>query len=127
LLEAGHDRQQVGKVLTVLLAAFPSQSLSQEAMTARAAGYAMALDGIPTWAVEAAARAWLRGDATEAGQFAPSPPVLCRMAEAYVSKLRNERDGYDRLMTAQVPPPEPVPVSPDRIAELLKPFKGEAA
>ena len=124
LLEAGHDRPKVGQTIGLLLAAFPGQGSSQDVVTARLAGYALALDGIPTWAIEAAAKAWLRGEVEEAGQFAPSPPVLCMLAKSFVTRVQHERDGYDRLLSAAEFPAPREFVGPEKIAELLATLRG---
>lgn len=126
LLDAGHDRQRVGQTIGLLLAAFPGQGSSQEVVTARLAGYALAVDDIQTWAVEMAAKAWLRGEVDDAGQFAPSPPVLSKLARSYVARVQQERDGYERLLSAAEFPAPREYVGPEKIAALLAMFRRDA-
>ncbi len=120
LLAAGRDPVSIGKTLMILLAAFPAQSLSEEIVAARIAGYRIALDDMPAWAVEEAAKMWLRGSLPEAGQYAPAPPVLRRTAAALLAKVQNERAGYERLLYARLKPVPATPICTKRAKELVK-------
>jgi hypothetical protein len=71
------DRRQANVVAAVslLLATFPHRDLSEQAASLKLKAYEMALEDVPTWCVEEAAKRWIRGDVGDE-RFAPTPPQL---------------------------------------------------
>jgi hypothetical protein len=74
-LTQAFNRGEAAKTLAVLLASFPTASLSEQDAKLRVTGYMIALDDVPTWAIERAARKWLKGEMGDRA-FAPSPAQL---------------------------------------------------
>jgi hypothetical protein len=67
--------ERVTALVSMLLTAFPHREVSSDAATLKLAVYKVALEDVPTWAVEEAAKRWIRGDVGDGG-FAPTPPQL---------------------------------------------------
>jgi hypothetical protein len=67
---------------------------------ARIAGYRIALDDVPSWAVEAAAKRWIRGDGMAPARFAPTPPELRQAALSIAGSFSAEAAALRRLGAA---------------------------
>ena len=95
------------KEVAMLFLAFPSANVGEAAATARAEAYKIALEDLPTWAVTAAARRWVKGDVASLGdkvdmRFPPSPPQLRKLAAEELSEVRAVGVRCRRLMSAKV-------------------------
>lgn len=89
--------------VTELLLSFAGQAMNEAGAKARARGYIIALEDLPPWAIADACRRWLRGDAGEHNyNFAPSPPILRKVAESAVGIVDSQIAALDRLLTAKV-------------------------
>lgn len=100
---AGQDRRKIGGAVTELLMAFASAPMSDAGAAARAKGYAVALEGVPSWAVQEACARWLRGDVEDGNlAFAPSPPQLRKIANAVMVPIRAQRVLLERVLSARV-------------------------
>jgi hypothetical protein len=94
-------------------------------------GYFMALEGEPKWAVERAARKFIRGEVAEHdGRFLPSSAELARIVRSYSDHARKIRDLSER--TRQFKPLERVfanpdiPSNPEMAARIRKVISGAA-
>lgn len=74
--------ERTAKAIAVVLAAYPISG-GDEMARARVQAFRVALDDVPAWAVEEAARDWLRGQVPSDYNttFAPLPPQLRKLAE----------------------------------------------
>ncbi|PIO96157.1 hypothetical protein [Pleomorphomonas carboxyditropha] len=91
--------QEAAKLLTV----FPAGNISEAVLDARSKAYDIALEDVPAWAVEAAARRWIKGEVATLGDkpnlsFPPSPPQLRALALDEWAKARAVLWRYRRLM-----------------------------
>lgn len=96
------DRREVAPIVARLFMAFPGERLSRDEAAMRGDGYMIALDGLPSWAVDQAATWWLRGergDGRENYAFAPSPPQLRQLAERATLAARARR--YEAVKVLQ--------------------------
>lgn len=95
--------------VTELLLTFASQATNEAGARARARGYITALEDLPPWAIADACRKWLRGEAGEDQNynFAPSPPVLRKLAEESARVVDVQITQLDRLLAAKVVDDEP--------------------
>jgi hypothetical protein len=94
-------------IVTKVLLVLPSQRTTEAASEAKAEAYMMALEDVPYWAVEAAARKWFRNDCgvDERGrpfdyQWAPSPGPLRRIAQLEAGRLLERIVVLERLLHA---------------------------
>lgn len=92
--------------------------------------YDMAMEDVPTWAVEEAARRWLSGKCGPK-TFAPSPPELRLAADEVVQITRGKIASLRWLAKAEVVEP-PTPEMLARAATLssfikVKPMEDEGA
>lgn len=95
--------QEAAKLLTV----FPAGNISEAVLDARSKAYETALEDVPAWAVEAAARRWIKGEVATLGDkpnlsFPPSPPQLRALALDEWAKARAALWRYRRLMEGRV-------------------------
>lgn len=100
-----------GKALLILLMSFSGQRGDEDTQRLRGEGYRIALEDSPAWAVERAARMWLRrenGAGDENYAFAPSPPQLRRLAALAMVPMLAEQGRLQRLLRAE-PEREPAP------------------
>lgn len=67
--------ERVVAAVSMLLATFPHRDLSEQAAGLKLKAYEVALEDVPTWCVEEAAKRWIRGDVGDE-RFAPTPPQL---------------------------------------------------
>jgi hypothetical protein len=117
--------KEVKRALGILFASFPAQAMSEETAEMRMTGFAIALDGIPAWAVQAAVKTYLQ---TGSAKFAPTPPELRSMAEAAVTKER----GFARMLRTILDAkergvePERKYVGSERIKELVVMIGGKS-
>lgn len=79
-----------------------------ESTEAKADAYEASLEDLPSWAVEAAARRWYRGDCgkDKSGQpydyrFMPDPATLRQLAEREVFKLKGHIIGLEKVLLAK--------------------------
>lgn len=120
-------RQEVAPVIARLFMAFPGERLSRDEAGMRADGYMIALEGLPLWAVEQAAKWWLRGergDGRENYAFAPSPPQFRQLAEKATLSARARR--YEAIKVLQAREQrEPDPAMQARVGEMLTGLAGK--
>ena len=117
LAEAEPDAFRALRQVARLLAVFPACDLGEAVVDARSEAYETALEDVPAWAVEAAAKRWIKGDVAALGErpnlaFPPSPPQLRALALDEWAKARAALWRYRRLMggkTERVVPPEQRP------------------
>jgi len=81
-------------------------------------GYEMALEEVPTWSVETAARGWMTG-ANGPNAFAPTPPQLRLAADREVKILRGKIITLRQLAAVKVEP-TPSEEQRQRVQELVK-------
>lgn len=86
---------------------FPAGNVSEAVIDARSEAYEIALEDVPAWAVEAAAKRWIKGDVATLGDrpnlsFPPSPPQLRALALDEWAKARAALWRYRRLMAGKV-------------------------
>ncbi len=112
--EAKPDAFSALRHVAKLLAAFPAGNMSDAVIDARSEAYDVALEDVPAWAVEVAAKRWIKGDVATLGDkpnlsFPPSPPQLRVLALDELSKMRSALWRYRRLLAGRVErivPPE---------------------
>lgn len=127
--DAGPSRV-IGAAVASMLACFPAQAASDDAMKARAVGYLTALADLPAWAVERGAAYWMRrehGEGRENYAFAPSPPELRRLAVIAAAPLRAELKATRRLLDAEIETEIPASKVAERLAALSASLKESRA
>lgn len=115
--------------VTELLLSFAGQSMNEAGAIARARGYITALEDLPAWAIAEACRQWLRGEAGEDQNynFAPSPPVLRKLAASNAGRVEAQISLLNRLLSAAIVEDEPefsdehCAAMRERLAGLLRP------
>ncbi len=112
------DRRREVKTVGLLLSSFPRQAASPETVELLMAAFDMALEEIPTWAVETAARGWI-GGAFGPKDFAPTPPQLALAAAREVKILRGKIITLRQLAAIKVEP-EPTEEQRQRVQDLVK-------
>lgn len=85
-------------IVSTLLTAFPHREMSEGAASMKIAAFRIALEDAPTWAVEEAAKRWMRGEAGDNG-FAPTPPQLRHVVDHLV-KVAKGRAIHMRKLAA---------------------------
>ncbi|WP_156886774.1 hypothetical protein [Pleomorphomonas oryzae] len=95
--------QEAAKLLVV----FPASNISEAVIDARSEAYEIALEDVPAWTVEAAAKRWLKGEVAVLADkpnlsFPPSPPQLRALALDEWGKARAALWRYRRLMEGRV-------------------------
>lgn len=106
LAEAKPDAFRSLKQVAKLLAVFPAGNFSEAVIDARSEAYEIALEDVPAWAVEAAAKRWIKGDVDALGDrpnlsFPPSPPQFRALALDEWAKARAALWRYRRLLDAK--------------------------
>ena len=112
--EAKPDPATALREVARLLLAFPAGNISEAVAEARSEAYEIALEDVPTWAVRAAAKRWIKGDVAVLGDrvnlsFPPSPPQFRALAADEWAKARAALWRYRRLLegrAARVVPSE---------------------
>ena len=115
-------------VLKALFAQFPVSDGNAEG---KYLGYFMALEGEPKWAVERAARKFIRGEVAEHdGRFLPSSAELARIVRGYSDHARRIRDLKENLRPfrpiERVVPNTDRPDNPQMAARVRHVFSGAA-
>lgn len=105
----------------VLLGAFPRQTISDDSADMLMQAYEMACEDIPTWAVEEAARRWMKGKCGPQ-RFAPSPPELRIAADTVIAITNGKIASLRRLAKCEV---ETIPTAAQ--AERMKLLSAEIA
>lgn len=103
LAEAKPDAFRSLRQVAKLLMMFPASDLSEAVVDARSEAYEIALEDLPAWAVEAAAKRWIKGDVAALDErpnlsFPPSPPQLRALALDEWAKARAALWRYRRLL-----------------------------
>lgn len=92
----------------MLMASVQVGGLSEAQVAARVQAFLDAVDGIPTWAIAAARRAWNRADPdlfAEANfAYPPTAPQFARACRAVLSAVRGEAYRLQRLLNAETRP-----------------------
>jgi len=94
-------------LVTNLMLALPGQRTSEAGAEATGDAYLMALDDIPTWAVESAIRGWYRGASAKTDKephdfrWRPAPAVLRKLAWIEEWKIRGRMDEMRKLLQAE--------------------------
>jgi hypothetical protein len=89
--------------VTKMMMALPGARTSEEGAEATGDAYMAGLDDVPSWAVEAAIRAWYRGESIKVGQdlhdfrWRPAPAVLRVLAKVETWKVAGRIDELLRL------------------------------
>jgi len=128
LAEAKPDAFKSLRQVAKLLAVFPAGNISEAVIDARSEAYEIALEDVPAWAVEAAAKRWIKGDVAILADrpnlaFPPSPPQLRALALDEWAKARAALWRYRRLMdgkTERVVPLEDRRPLPKEMFQCLK-------
>lgn len=90
-----------------LLLTFPTANMTEAMAAARKEGYHVALCDLPTWAIDAAGKRWMRGEVTVLGDkpnlsFPPSPPQLRLLALDEIASVRGASIRAKKLLNAKV-------------------------
>jgi hypothetical protein len=112
------DPKRETKTIGLLLSSFPRQASSLESMELLMAAFDMALEEVPTWAVEEAARGWIAG-VHGPKSFAPTPPQLRLAADREVKILRGKIITLRQLAEVKVEP-TPTEEQRQRVQSLIK-------
>jgi hypothetical protein len=95
-------------IVTKLMLALPSSQQNEAGATASGEAFLVALDDVPTWAVEAAVRDWYRGECgrNELGQpydyrWRPAPADLRRIAQDRRWRIAGLGAALRRLLEAE--------------------------
>lgn len=99
------------KTLTFLLSVFPRQAGSGDVSDMLLMAYDMALEDVPTWAVEEAARRWISGKCGER-RFAPTPPEMRLAADEVVLLARGRAAVLRTIAKAEIV----IPPTPEQLA-----------
>lgn len=100
---AGAEPAEISREVAGLLLSFPTAALSEAAAAVRARAYHVALEGVPAWALQGAARRWLRAECdAHTLDFAPSPPRLRKLADEETLPVRELLVQLRRLLGAEV-------------------------
>jgi hypothetical protein len=93
--------------LTKMMMVLGGAKASEEAAEAKVEIYMQALEGIPSWATEAAARRWYRGNCGRderrepyAYKFMPDPASLCRIARIEAHRVRARIKDLEEVLSA---------------------------
>lgn len=108
LRQCDNDRQQVAKTLAVLFASYPAGQANDVTTALKVKNYLDALEDRPAWAVEEAAKRWIRGDVEarrDALDFPPSAARLRELATQAMEPLYVEKGRLALLRRAEVVPP----------------------
>ena len=111
----------MAKAVTFILSVFPGQGVTAEAADMRMMAYDMALEEVPTWAIEEAVRRWISGKCGER-RFAPTPPELRCAADEVVTITRGKIASLRWLAKAEVAAP-PTPEAIERAQKLASMIK----
>lgn len=108
VLAASLDQRAIDRTASAvaeLLIVFDIKDRDPAAAKARAKGFMTALDDLPSWAVEGACRAWLRGEVDGgASRYAPAPPELRKAAIQQMTPVLRQRRMLQRVLDAEVLP-----------------------
>jgi hypothetical protein len=113
-------------LVTNLMLALPGQRTSETGAEAKGDAYMMALDDLPSWAVESAIRGWHRGESTKIGKephdfrWLPAPAVLRKLAWIEEWKVRSRMDEMRKILNAE----ERIEFTDDQRAANLKRLSG---
>lgn len=88
-LSGDGDRQAIASILAGLFAAYPSAPISDTTAGAKVRIYLAVLEDRPVWAIEEAAKLWLKGDVDGAGRAADFPPSAARLRELATEAMRS--------------------------------------
>jgi len=118
LQEIMADRRPAALTKTVMFlqSVFPGQGVPAEAVDMLMMAYDMAMEDVPTWAAEEAARRWLSGKCGPK-TFAPTPPELRCAADDVVLITKGKIASLRWLAKAEVAT-EPTPEQLARAASL---------
>lgn len=112
-------------ILAKLFAAFPAQAQSDTPTEQRVDAYFEALGDVPAWAVEAVARAILRGETETDGRFMPTPPQLGALAREQLRSTHADLATVQRIMAAKPIGAETSAAERERVKEGFKRFQRE--
>jgi len=111
---------QIIEVVAALFVSTPQQSTSPEVMRGRYGVFYEALHDLPFWALEAAAKRWMRGEAKGNPAFSPSSGELRRLAVEETAPHRMMIERLKRVLTAKpIMQAEHTPESRERVAKGL--------
>lgn len=99
---------KTAEIVTKLLMALGGEKRSELAAEAKGEAYNAALEDVPWWAVQAAARAWYRGECGKDEhnrpydyQWPPSPETLRKLARGKMYGVKGEIVSLERLLNAR--------------------------
>lgn len=92
----------IGAALALLQCAFPAAAMDPVAAKANVRAYALALEGVPAFALDEAARRILRGEAGLKHAFMPTPPQLRDIANEVSRPARWHAVQLRRLLDAEI-------------------------
>jgi hypothetical protein len=90
--------------LLAMLASMPSQALDTTDTKLRAVGYNMAIEDLPAWAIERAARRFVLGETPHGKTFAPTPAIFREFVLEMLTPYRAEMDLIGDILRAKVVP-----------------------
>jgi hypothetical protein len=93
--------------LVVMLSSMPSQAADATDIKLRAVAYDMALDDLPAWAIERAARRFVLGETPFGKTFAPTPAIFREFVLDMLAPYRAEMDLIGDILRAKVIPAPP--------------------
>jgi hypothetical protein len=91
----------------LLMLTMPSQSGDTSDMKLRGEAYRIAIEDLPAWAVEQAAKRFIRGDTPHPKTFAPSTAIFRDFVLSLLVGLREELDLIQDILRAKVIPAPP--------------------
>lgn len=96
----GRDRRpdKAVAIISTLLMSFPHKEMGDTGAAIKLGAYRLAIDDLPTWAVDEAAKRWIRGD-EGVHEYAPSPPQFRAAAEG-VMKIAKGKAIHLRKLAA---------------------------
>lgn len=100
---AHRDDRETARVVAGLFANYPSGKVGGDEARMTTLAYVSTLSDLPPWAVDEAAKGWLRGGyGAVASAFAPSSAQLHQAAEEIVRPFVSERRQLTELLEAEV-------------------------
>lgn len=95
----------IGEEIGQLFAAHGGAPLPEQEATLRAGVWLRALQDLPPWAVHFACSQWLSGKVPDANlSFAPSAPLIAKIAGSEVFRIRGLQQRLMKLLGAEVLP-----------------------
>lgn len=120
-LREGDAQRRILGCVAMLSEAFPAQHKDSETRAeALFQAFSIALEDLPAWSIEAATRAWIKGEVGNK-TWAPTPPQLREAAESFQLRALGIARALRRLAAAKEQAP---PLSDEQRASMAERFSG---